>query len=108
MVGQVELSQAPARREPSFRDHKQHRFAAVGRLIEHAFPLLARHDPAVRVEVEEDFVFPAVIGEPVAQGDRLGIVAARMAEKIRDTPKMPEKEPPPDRSIKANLRRCQG
>ena len=34
---------------------------------------------ALRIEIEKDFVLPAVTRQPVAQGDRLGIVCARMA-----------------------------
>ena len=53
---------------------EQHRFAAIGGVVERPFPSLPDSNAAVRVEVEENFVLPAVIDQPIADGDPLGIV----------------------------------
>ena len=80
-VCQIEFLTAPDRTKPGFGDQEQHRFAAVRRLMQLAFPTFAGRDAALRIEVEEILVPPAVIRKPVAQGDGLGIVSARMAQK---------------------------
>jgi hypothetical protein len=81
LLGKIELLQAPPGCEPGFRHQKEHRLAAIGGFVQRALPTFATRNAALRIKIEEDFILPAVIGEPVAQGDCLGIVAARMAEK---------------------------
>ena len=49
--------------------------------MQRALPALAGGNAALRIEIKEDFVLPAVRREPVAQGDGLGVVGARMAQK---------------------------
>lgn len=91
VVHQFKFFAAPAGREPRFRDEKQHGLAAVSRLIERALPPFACRNAAMRVDIEENFVFPAVTRQPIAQGDSLGVVSARMAQEYARHVKVPDK-----------------
>jgi len=64
--------------------------ATIGRLVECVFPAFAGHDAALWIEIEENFVFPAAIRQPIAQSDGLGIVRARMAQKDARHAKRPK------------------
>jgi hypothetical protein len=66
VVRQFKFSATPTGVEPSFGNQEQHRLAATRRLVERAFPALASRDAALRVQIEENFVFPAVTHQPVA------------------------------------------
>jgi hypothetical protein len=79
VVRQMKFPETPTRTEPCFRDEKQHRLATVRRLVERALPALSGSNAALRVEIEEDFVLPALAPQPIAQADGLGVIHARMA-----------------------------
>src|ERR1700737_3509968 len=92
---EIQFFAAPNRSEPRLRHQEQHRLAAAR---PPAPPALPRGNSAVRNEIEENLIFPAVIRQPVAQGDRVGIVGARMAQKDArhasrlETPRAPESD----------------
>jgi hypothetical protein len=52
--------------------------------LQFPLPALAGLDAALRVKVEEKVV-PPLLDEPIVDGDGLGLVGARMAQKIHDT-----------------------
>jgi hypothetical protein len=62
----------------------------------------------MRIEIEENFVLPAVCREPVAQSDRFGIVGARMAQKDARHDKCPEEAIAPGQAYwcRRPLSRC--
>ena len=66
-VGQVELAQAPLRTQPVRRHQKQHRIAAVGRIVQRPLPALAGDNAAFGVEIQKQIV-PAFRAQPVGQG----------------------------------------
>src|SRR3984893_2535729 len=57
---EIQFFAAPNRSEPRLRHQEQHRLAAARRLVQRALPALARGNAALRIEIEEDFVFPAL------------------------------------------------
>ena len=77
---EIELLQAPGGVEPGARNEEQDRFATRGGLVQCPLPALAGLNAALRIEVEKNVV-PAFRLEPVAKGNRFGIVGARMAEE---------------------------
>ena len=88
---------------PGFRYEEQHRLAAAGRLVKTPLPSLARSDPAVWIEVEENLVFPAFALEPVAQRNGLGIVRARMAQKNARHDQPPRRHSRPKENVKTQV-----
>ncbi len=82
---------APRRAEPCCRDQEQHRLAAVRRLVERALPSLAGRDAALRVEIEENVVLPAVTRQPIARRPPRhcwcsnGLQNARHADCLKET-----------------------
>jgi hypothetical protein len=81
MVGETQFAAAPNRFNPGFGYEEQHRLAAAGRLVKTPLPSLARGDPAVWIEVEENLIFPALALEPTLQRNGLGVIRARMTQK---------------------------
>src|SRR6185295_10755897 len=59
-VCQIEFLPAPNRAEPSFGDEAQHRLATSRRLVKRTLPALAGRNATLRIEIEENLVFPAV------------------------------------------------
>jgi hypothetical protein len=62
------------------RDVSRPRLNALGSLLQGRLPPLTGFEPPVGIEIEKQIV-PAVANKPVAQGDGLGIVPARMAKE---------------------------
>ena len=60
------------------RDEEQHRLAPICRLVEREFPAVSGDEAALRVEIEENIVFPAFAAQPVAERNRLVSVCAGM------------------------------
>lgn len=107
-VRQIEFFEASTRVEPCFRHQEQYRLATVRRLVERAFPAFSGYNAALRVEIEENLIFPALIRQPVAQGDRVGIVRARMAQKNARHNNRPEGVTAPEQAYRCRRRlsRC--
>src|SRR5262245_56157256 len=78
--GEVKLLKAPARGKPRPAHQKQHRLAAVGRLVQRPLPAFAGDNPALRIEIEKNIV-PAGRGKPIPQCHRCAVVNTRMAQK---------------------------
>ena len=77
-MGEIEFPAAPVRRDPGFGHEEQHRLTAVGRLVELSFPAVARCNPARRIQVQKNFVFPAFALQPIMQSHGFCIICARM------------------------------
>ena len=80
LMSEVEFPLTPARVEPGARHDKEHSLAAIDGLVKRTLPAFAGGYPALGVEIKKN-VIPALPLQPVAQGDGLGIVAARVTQK---------------------------
>ena len=67
-------------RGPRWRHQEDHELAALGRLLEDILPALAGLETALGVQVQEQLV-PALINQPIVDGDGLGVIGRRMAQK---------------------------
>jgi hypothetical protein len=81
VVCQIQFFAAPSGCKPRLRDQEQHRLTAVCRLIKRTLPALTGCDAALRIEIKENFIFPAVSSEPVSQRDCFWVVGAGMADE---------------------------
>ena len=77
-----DFGEAPLRAKPGGRDYGDHRLAAIERLIEFAFPVLAGADAARLVEIEEDLL-EAEPGQPCLDLGGARVVLAGMADEDR-------------------------
>ncbi len=79
-LGELELVEAPFGGAPVWRDKHDDREAALARLLQLLFPALARGEAMFGIKVEEGLAI-AFGPQPVAYGDRLCVVFARMADE---------------------------
>ena len=80
LLGEQKLGQAPLRIDPRSRDEKDHGFAAMRGQAKRLLPPFAGNETARLGNVEKILV-PAVFLEPLAEGERVRVVRARMADE---------------------------
>ena len=78
---EVQFLNAPDRFQPVATDQKQHRLAAICRLVQSPLPTPASGDAAFGIEIEEGMLVPPVGNDPFLQSDGRRVILARMAEK---------------------------
>src|ERR1700737_2705107 len=61
---EIQFFAAPNRSEPRLGPQEQPPPAAARPLVQRALPALARGNAALRIEIEENLIFPAVIRQP--------------------------------------------
>ncbi len=76
------LELALGRCQPGGRDQTQHRFAAVGRVLQGVLPALPQTKTIFHIDIEENIV-PAVVGQPSLQCDGFPGIVAVVADEYR-------------------------
>ncbi len=77
LLGEQEFGEAPARFRPFGADQDEDELALLGGSLKRGLPAIPGDQPALGIEVEEH-IAPALLGQPIMDGERLGIVRRGM------------------------------